>query len=334
MKLLKRLACLVVAPAALLLWPAAAAAAPGEPVPVRMMLQWTHQAQFAGYYVAREKGFYRARGLDVSLMQGGPGIEPMDHLAQGDVDFVSAWLFTALIRREKGLPAVNVAQIVNSSNLVMISWRMRDDETPGDLAGRRISIWEGDLRAPYTAWLQAEKVEPAAIHPQYYSVNLFLRKGVDACSAMYYNEFHMLFQAGIDADERNVFFLKDYGFGFPEDGIYCTAATLRQRPEMVAAFREASLEGWRYAAEHPDEALDIVMGYVTAANVATNRPHMKWMLDKLLASVVPTAADGWVLGKLVRSDYEKTVRIMREQGMLAEPPAFEVFTGEVMTSVL
>lgn len=79
------------APAVLLLWPAApAAAVPGELVPVRMMLQWTHQAQFAGYYVAREKGFYRERGLDVSIVQGGPGIEPMDHLAQGDVDFVSA----------------------------------------------------------------------------------------------------------------------------------------------------------------------------------------------------------------------------------------------------
>lgn len=333
MKRLKWLACLVMAPAVLLLWPAAASAAPGEPVPVRMMLQWTHQAQFAGYYVAREKGFYRARGLDVSLVQGGPGIEPMDHLAQGNVDFVLAWLSTALIRRETGLPAVNVAQIVNRSNLVMISWRTLDGETPRDLAGRRISIWEGDLRAPYMAWLQAENVEPAVICPQYYSINLFLRKGVDACSAMYYNEFHMLFQAGVDADERNVFFLKDYGFGFPEDGIYCTESTLGQRPEMVAAFREASLEGWRYAAEHPDEALDIVMGYVTAANVATNRPHMKWMLEKILASVVPTTADGWVLGKLAREDYEKTVWIMREQGLLAEPPAFEAFTGEVMARV-
>jgi NitT/TauT family transport system substrate-binding protein len=228
---------------------------------------------------------------------------------------------------------VHVAQIVNSSNLVMVSWRMRDEETPNDLTGHRISLWEGDLRAPYEAWLESEKVKPSAIYPQYYSVNLFLRKGVAACSAMYYNEFHMLFQAGVDADDRNVFFLKDYGFGFPEDGIYCTASTLGRRPETVAAFREASLEGWRYAAEHPDEALEIVMGYVTAANVATNRPHMKWMLEKILASVVPTAADGWVFGKLAREDYAKTVRIMREQGMLVEPPAFEVFTGEVMARV-
>lgn len=333
MKPIKTVICLVVAVATALIWPVApAATAAGEPVTVRLMLQWTHQAQFAGYYVAAAKGFYRERGLDVNIVQGGPGIDPMDQLASGNVDFVTAWLSTALIRREKGLPTVNVAQIVNSSNLVMISWKNRDGETPQDLAGRRISIWEGDFRAPYMAWLQSENVE-ATIYPQYYSVNLFLRKGVEACSAMYYNELHMLYQAGVDADEITVYSLKDYGFGFPEDGIYCTESTFRQRPETVAAFRESSLAGWRYAAEHPDEALDIVMDYVTAANVATNRAHMKWMLEKILTSVVPTEKDSWMLGKLAKADYEKTVRMMRQQGMVANSPAFGEFTGEVMARV-
>lgn len=325
---------LAVVLATVLLAPSPAAPAPADdPVPVRLMLQWTHQAQFAGYYVAVAKGFYRERGLDVNIVQGGPGLDPMDQLARGNVDFVTAWLSTALIRRESGLPTVNVAQIVNNSNLVMISWKNFDSETPKNLSGRRISIWEGDFRAPYLAWLQAENIETATIYPQYYSVNLFLRKGVEACSAMYYNEYHMLYQAGIDLDELSVFFLKDYGFGFPEDGIYCTEATLRQSPQTVAAFREASLAGWQYAAEHPDEALDIVMDYVVTANVATNRSHMKWMLEKILASVVPAAQDGWTLGKLSRTDYERTVRMMRGQGMVAAPPAFEVFTGEVMASV-
>lgn len=329
MKLLKGI---VIALVAVLIWPAVPAAA-GEPAPVRLMLQWTHQAQFAGYYVAAAKGFYRTRGLEVEIIQGGPGLDPMDRIARGEVDFVASWLTSALIRRDRGLPLVNVAQIVNRSNLAMISWKMGDGETPADLAGRRISIWEGDLRVPYTAWLKAEGVEPAAIYPQFYSVNLFLRKGVDACSAMYYNELHMIYQAGVDADERNVFSLKDYGFGFPEDGIYCTEKTIRQRPETVAAFREASLEGWLYAAAHQEEALDIVMEYVTAANVATNRTHMKWMLENILASIVPGTDGGWTLGRLAREDYEKTVKMMQEQGMLAEPVPFEAFTGGVIAHV-
>ncbi|MDT8899866.1 ABC transporter substrate-binding protein [Anaeroselena agilis] len=317
--------------AAALLSPTPPAAAAGKPV--ELMLQWTHQAQFAGYYVAAAKGIYKAHGLDVRIIAGGPGLDPMNELADGNVDFVSAWLSTALIRREEGLPLVNVAQIVNRSNLLMISWKDWAGGSPRDLDGRRISVWEGDFRAPYLAWLQAEGVEPAAIYPQYYSVNLFLRRGVDACSAMYYNEYHMLYQAGVNEDERSVFFLKDYGFGFPEDGLYCTENTIRLDREMVAAFRAASLEGWRYAAEHPDEALDITMEYVTAANVATNRPHMKWMLEKILTSIVPGGKDPWTLGKLARDDYEKTVQMMRGQKMLHSQPTYEAFTGEVTARV-
>lgn len=315
----------------LLVAPAATSAAAEKPV--KMMLQWTHQSQFAGYYVAAAKGFYKARGLDVTIIQGGPGLDPMSELTAGDVDFVTSWLSSALIRRQGGVPVVNVAQIVNSSNLLMIGWKNQTGESYRDLSGRRISIWEGDLRLPYLSWLQAEGVEAAAIYPQYYSVNLFLRNGVDACSAMYYNEYHMLYQAGVDDDDLTVFFLKDYGFGFPEDGIYCTEKTFLQDPETVAAFRTASLDGWRYAAEHPEEALDIIMDYVTAANVATNRSHMKWMLEKILTSIVPGAGNSWTLGKLSRADYEKTVVMMKGQAMLSSPPPYEVFTGEVTTRV-
>ena len=334
MKSAKGTYCLIFIMACALFLPAAPTDASSEkPDTIRMMLQWTHQAQFAGYYVAVDKGFYRSRGLEVEIVQGGPGLDPMDELEQGSADFASAWLSTALTRREKGLKTINIAQIVNNSNLVMINWKNSEHETPRDLQGRRISIWEGDFRAPYLAWLQSNNVVAATIYPQYYSVNLFLRKGADACSAMYYNEIHMLFQAGVDPDELTVYFLKDYGFGFPEDGIYTTENTYQRRPEMVAVFRDASIEGWRYAAEHQEETLDIVMKYVTAANVPTNRPHMKWMLENILASVMPTARDSWTLGDLNRSDYEKTVRIMREQGMLTGSPVFEEFTGRAVSRV-
>jgi NitT/TauT family transport system substrate-binding protein len=328
MRLSKTVIVLTAVLSAALVSPAAAAEKP-----VKMMLQWTHQSQFAGYYVAAAKGFYKARGLDVTIIQGGPGFDPMSELADGDVDFVTSWLSSALIRRQGGLPVVNAAQIVNSSNLLLISWKNRTGESSRGLSGHRISLWEGDLRAPYLAWLQSEGVEAAAIYPQYYSVNLFLRNGVDACSAMYYNEYHMLYQAGVDDDDLTVFFLKDYGFGFPEDGIYCTEDTLRRSPEMVAAFRAASLDGWRYAAEHPEEALDIIMKYVTAANVATNRSHMKWMLEKILTSIVPRDGNNWTLGELSRADYEKTVLMMKGQAMLSNPPPYEVFIGEVTARV-
>ncbi|MBP2665257.1 MAG: transporter substrate-binding protein [Firmicutes bacterium] len=289
------------------------------------MLQWSHQAQFAGYYVALEKGFYKDKGLDVSIVPGGPGLDAADFLIRGQVDFASLWLSAALARSEKDIPLVNLAQVVNSSNLVLMTWKKDNISTLSDLSGKKISVWGGDFRAPYAAWLQAMNARPELV-PQYYSVNLFLQQGVVACSAMYYNEVHMAYQTGIDMDELKLFFLRDDEFGFPEDGIYITRDALAKNPEQARNFREASLDGWKYAAENPDEALEIVMQYVIKDNVPTNRPHMKWMLEKILTSVIPGTQDAWAFGRLSRQDYSRTVQVMRQQGLLQQSPTYEDFT--------
>lgn len=294
--------------------------------PVRLMLQWSHQSQFAGYYVAKEKGFYQEQGLDVSIIPGGPGLDPADFLIRGEVDFASLWLSTALTRNEQSVQLAQVAQIVNASNLVLITRNADQINRPADLSGRKISIWGGDFRAPYLAWLQSVGAKPQ-IYPQYYSVNLFLLKGVAACSAMYYNEVHMVYQTGIDMEEMKLFFLQEDGFGFPEDGIYTTQQRLRQDPELARKFRAATLRGWRYAAENQAEALDIVMEYVTRDKVLTNRPHMKWMLEKILRSVIPDAQDRWTFGILSRQDYARTVEVMTQQAMIRGALRYEEFTA-------
>jgi NitT/TauT family transport system substrate-binding protein len=296
------------------------------PQPVRLMLQWSHQAQFAGYYVAKEKGFYQEQGLGVSIVPGGPGLDPADSLIRGEVDFASLWLSTALSRSEQSVRLAKVAQIVNASNLVLITRNEDQINRPAELSGRKISIWGGDFRAPYLAWLQSVGATPQ-IYPQYYSVNLFLLKGVQACSAMYYNEVHMVYQTGIDMEELKLFFLQEDGFGFPEDGIYTTEERFRKNPELARKFREATLRGWRYAAEHQTETLDIVMQYVTRDKVLTNRPHMKWMLEKILRSVIPDAQDRWTFGSLSRQDYARTVQVMTQQGMIRSAPSYEEFTA-------
>ncbi len=308
----------------LLLWSLPAAASTLKPV--RFMLQWSHQAQFAGYYVALEKGYYRDQGLDVTIVPGGPGLDASAYLNRGDVDFASLWLSTALMLTEQAQPLVNVAQIVNDSNLVLVTRREDTIENIADLSNKKVSIWEGDFRAPYVAWLQSKNVTPR-IFPQYYSVNLFLQRAVDACSAMDYNEVHMIYQTGIDLDELKLFSLRDYGFGFPEDGVYATAETVRQDPQRAIAFRAATLAGWKYAAEHPEETLDIVMQYIEKDNVPTNRPHMKWMLANILDSVMPGPQNDWIFGVLSRQDYERTVQVLRTQGMLKKMPDYEEFIG-------
>jgi NitT/TauT family transport system substrate-binding protein len=168
--------------------------------------------------------------------------------------------------------------------------------------------------------------------PQYFSVNLFLRHGVDACSAMWYNEYHTILQCGIDPDELTVFKLWEHGSDFPEDGIYCLEQTAVNDPALCRDIAEASLEGWVYAKDHFEEALDIVMKYIDAGHVPTNRAHMKWMLRVMLDSIFPGAGDKGQFGVLSRERYDNSARLLMEQKLIKSAPAFEKFHWEVLNN--
>jgi NitT/TauT family transport system substrate-binding protein len=291
------------------------------------MLQWTPQTQFAGFYVAYEKGFYRRRGLDVLIQQGGPDRDALKALREGEVNFVTMFLPTALIQRERGVPLVLAGQIVNRSSLVLVTRKDRGIRSPRDLHGRRVSLWGEAFEAPYRTLFTALRIAPRT-YPQHYSVNLFLRGGVDACSAMYYNECHQIYQAGFDPDEVSLLFLRDLGLGFPEDGIYCLDVLARENPALCRAFFEATLEGWRYAREHPEEAVDLVMNYVRLAQVPTNRTHMDWMLRAILPCIFPASGDSWRTGRLSETDYLRTARSLQEAGLISRFPPYSLFLGE------
>ena len=297
----------------------------GRPEKVTLLLQWEPQAQFAGYYMALEKGFYSDHGLDVEIIPGGPAIDPVEYLKNGKVDFATTFLSGALTAAGEGVALVNVAQVVNRSNLMIVA-RRSVAKVRDDLDGKRVSLWGTSYRAAYLGYFDAAGIEPRIL-PQYYSVNLFLQRGVAACAAMEYNEYHTIMQAGVDPDELTTFYMRDAGFGFPEDGIYTRAMTARQRPGVCRELAAASLEGWEYCRQHPDEALGSVMAHAAAAHAATNRVHQSWMLDHVLAAIFPGENDGWQPGVLSRADYERTRTIMLAQGLTAGAPSYEYFVA-------
>src|SRR5690606_7709314 len=140
-------------------------------------------------------------------------------------------------------------------------------------------------------------------------VNLFLRGGIDVASAMWFNEYHTILNSGIDPEELNVIFLRDEGMNFPEDGIYAMARTIRRDPALATAFVAASLEGWRYAFDHPGEALDIVIKHMREAHLPANRMHQKWMLERMRDLMMPVDPRG-AFGYLMAQDYEAVGRAM------------------------
>lgn len=320
--------------------------------PVRLILQWEPQAQFAGYYMAAEKGIYSARGLDVEVVSGGPTIDPIAYLWDGEADFATSFLTGALEAYGKGPPIVDICQVVNRSNLLIVAHRSSVKDRD-ELDGSRMSLWGSSFRSAYLDFFDAAGVRPELV-PQYYTVSLFLRGGVDACAAMEYNEFHTIIQSGIDSDELTTISLRDAGFDFPEDGVYTLASTQRERPGLCLRFAAATMEGWRYCRDHPTEALDVVMREARQAHVPTNRVHQQWMLEHILASIFAQgdaedegveadasgepgtgAGDGgrgagpgtWRPGKLARDDYERTRATMTAEGRLDGAPAYEDFVA-------
>jgi NitT/TauT family transport system substrate-binding protein len=307
-----------------------ALAAPGgvaqTPEPVTLVLHWQHQAQFAGYYMALAKGAYQRQGLEVQVRRGGADVDGGQMLRAGQADFGSFMLASALEERAAGLPLLHLAQVVNRSSFLLVAWREPLTGGPlrelSDLDGRRVTVWPGSLRTPYLALFATQGIRPVIL-PQYTTVSLFLDRGADACAGMRYNEYHTLLQSGILEAQVRVFPLRDYGINLPEDGLYCLAETWQRRAPTCRAFTLASLEGWRYARDHEDETLDVVMEYVVRDNLPTNRAHMRWMLKVMIAAVFPGPGDDWAMGQLSRPAYSQTVEMLTQYATLRDAPRYE-----------
>ena len=300
-------------------------AGPAAQKQATFMTAWVPQAQFAGYYVALEKGLYRKYGIDLAIIHGGPGRSTVDYLKAGKTDFAGIWLSTALQQRSAGFRLVNIGQIVQKSALMLVAKKARGIRTAGDLQGKRVGLWGGDFSIQPSALFKKNNVRVQVV-PQSVSLDLFLRDGVDAASAMWYNEYHTIINSGINPDELTTFFFQDYGLNFPEDGIYAREEAFRADPGLACNFVRASIEGWLYAFDHPEETVGIVIGHMAAARLPANTSHQKWMLARFQDLVVPADA-GSIPGVLRRADFVTVATALKEAGFIAEIPDFDDFAA-------
>ncbi len=240
--------------------------------------QWTAQAQFAGYYVAEAKGFYREAGVKVRIEHPSATQPAMSRLRNNECQATTLQVCQALEIIDDGIPLVNILQTSMNNAMVIVSARGKDPLTQ---KGAKVGIWSvgfGQLAICMSIkdHLNYEWVRFAQ------NVNLFVAGALDATLAMSYNEYYQLVQAGVQMTDKNVYRFCDHGYNVQEDGVYMTREYYAKHKDQARRFAQASRKGWEWAAAHPQEALDIVMQYVDKNHIATNRVMQKLMLEDVL----------------------------------------------------
>ncbi|HBB91502.1 MAG TPA: ABC transporter substrate-binding protein [Bacteroidales bacterium] len=300
-----------------------AAAATGQPLrKVTVLPYWVPSAQFAGYYVGIDKGFYRNHGIDLKVLPFDPMALPETLIREKKADFALLWLVNALAMKDKGADIANIAQFSSRSSLMLITRKSSGINRIEEMDGKRAGIWIGFDMQPQALFNKYNlKVEMVPIGS---TNNLFLQGGVDILNANWFDEYHSVLNCGIHEDELNKFFFADYGFNFLEDGIYCLSEKASADPELCRNFVEAALEGWSYAFGNQQEAIEIVIKFAKAANQPVNRSHQSWMLSRYRELYIP-AGTGGINNNLNPADYEAVQKVMLESRFITQPIPYDTF---------
>ncbi|MEP4197700.1 MAG: ABC transporter substrate-binding protein [Aliishimia sp.] len=283
------------------------AQADGHANTVTLQLQWVTQSQFAGYYVALDKGFYSEEGLDVTILSGGPDIAPPQVLAGGGADVMLNWMPSALAAREKGLPVVNIAQPFKTSGLMLTCWKDTGITSVDDFKGKTIGVWFFGNEYPFLSWMSQAGIstdggdDGVTVLKQGFNVDPLLNREADCISTMTYNEYGQVLDAGVNPDELITFKYEEQGVATLEDGIYALEENLTDPVfvDKMVRFVRASMKGWKYAEGNVEEAAGIVLDNdETGAQGEAAQVRMMNEIAKL------TAGSN---GALDPADYERTV---------------------------
>ncbi len=281
---------------------------------VTLQLKWVTQAQFAGYYVALDQGFYEEEGLEVTIKPGGPDIAPPQVLAGGGADVIVEWMPAALAAREAGLPLVNIAQPFKSSGMMLTCRNDSGVTSTEDFPGQTLGVWFFGNEYPFLSWMSSLGLstdggaEGVTVLKQGFNVDPLLQNQAACISTMTYNEYWQVIDAGFTPEDLTVFKYEDQGVATLEDGLWVLEERLEDPAfvETMAKFVRASMKGWKWAEENPDDAAMIVLeNDETGAQTEAHQKRMMGEVAKL------TAGSN---GALDPADYERTVETLLGAG--------------------
>jgi NitT/TauT family transport system substrate-binding protein len=312
---------------------AAATAKPAaDPVTVKLQLKWVPQAQFAGYFLAQDKGYYAEEGLNVEILPGGPDIVPEQQVAGGSADIGVDWVASLLTSQEQEMPLVQIAQIFQKSGLVLVSKKDAGITTPADLKGKKVGNWMGGNEFEILALFDKYKLDSNKdlnFTKQGFTMDQFLGGEIDAASAMTYNEYQVVLESGIKAEDLSVIDMNDEGVAMLEDNLFANKEWLADNKETAAKFVRASLKGWKDAIADPEAAVDSVMKL--AEEGSTTREHQLTMMTEVAKLIQPEGFDASKIGYTDAAAFQQTADIALKFGVIKEASKVdEAYTNEIV----
>jgi NitT/TauT family transport system substrate-binding protein len=318
---------------------------------IKLQLQWLPQAQFAGYYLAQENGYFADEGFDnVELIPSGGDIVPQDALAAGDVDFAVAWVPKVLGTLEaSGVELTDIAQVYHKSGTLQVSYKGDGITSPADFEDKRIGSWGFGNEWEIFAAMAAEGLDAStvSITTQDFSMNALLDHDVDAAQAMTYNEWAQILEVVNPAtgelyqpEDFDVVSYEDTDGAMLQDAIWADTARLDDPAYADAAVRflKAITKGWIDARDDPKAAAATV--YDIAANAEAAFPvgpvHQEWQMNEVNKLIW----DGSPFGLIDQKAWDKTVKgalsAVNQDGLplITTEPADSAFSNEYMQKAL
>lgn len=290
---------------------------------VTFLPMWVPQPQFAGYYMAKEKGIYEKYGLEVKITPGGYMHNVPSSLKTGEADFGIMFLYSGLMERANGTPIVNIGQIFQCSSIMFVARKNSGIKTLKDFNGKRIGVWRTTARELTEGFLRRHNINAEIVEFDK-GINIFLKGAVDISVMMNYNEYKHLINSGVNPDEVTRFNFYDYEMNFPEDGIYCMEKTFTRDPDMCRKFVQASIEGWTYALNNMDETIRVLDRYRKAVHVPYNLSHSLWQL-KAMKDMISSSGKNVREGELLESDFDYLNDFLFSNKFISGKPRYKDF---------
>ncbi len=307
---------------------------------VSLQLQWTPQAQFAGYFAADEQGYYSDEGLDVTFVPGGPDVVPQQVGSAADgPEFTISWVPKVLESREQGSDLVDIGQVFQRSGTLSVSWKDSNITAPANFKGKKIGVWDFGNEFEVTAAAKGAGLEVGTDYEkviQPFDMSLLLNRQIDTAEAMRYNEYAQVLEATnpdtgklYQPGDLNVIDYNEVGTAMLQDAIFARAAWLKQagNEDTAVKFLRASFKGWIYCRDKPADCVQ----YTTKAGSTLGAGHQAWMMNEINPLIWPSPNG---IGMLDKTAWDQTVKIAHDFGVIKDQPADGAYRTDLAEKAL